>query len=92
MFDRHDNFSAPYEHQTLKFTESMYDWPRRYKTVFMLNPTEHEIPTAHKTKIRKIQTFLAFSLSNVGYIMLKNVKMLTLVSILTFMSRIKFVV
>ena len=26
-------------------------WPRGYKTVFMLNSTEHEISTAHKTKI-----------------------------------------
>ena len=23
-------------------------WPRGYKTFFMLNPTEHEISTAHK--------------------------------------------
>ena len=26
-------------------------WPRGYKTFFMLNSTEHEISTAHKTKI-----------------------------------------
>ena len=26
-------------------------WPRGYKTLFMLNLTEHEISTAHKTKM-----------------------------------------
>ena len=26
-------------------------WPRGYKAFFMLNSTEHEISTAHKTKI-----------------------------------------
>ena len=26
-------------------------WPRGYKTCFMLNSTEHEISTAHKSKI-----------------------------------------
>ena len=26
-------------------------WPRGYKTFFMLNSTEHEISTVHKTKI-----------------------------------------
>ena len=38
----------------------------------MLNSTELEISTAHKTKI---PTFLALSLSDVVFIMLINVKM-----------------
>ena len=47
--------------------------PQGYKTFFMLNSTEHQISTAHK---------------NVVFIMLINVKMPTIVGILTFMSRI----
>ena len=44
-----------------------------------------------KTKFRQIKMFLALSLSNVVFIMLQNVKMPTIVGILTFMSRIHFV-
>ena len=44
-----------------------------------------------KTKnAEKIQTFLAFNLTNVVFIMLINVKMPTIVGILTFMSMINF--
>ena len=43
----------------------------------MLNSTEHEISTVHKTKmLTKIKTVLALKLSDV-LIMLKNVKMPT---------------
>ena len=44
-----------------------------------------------KTKIRQMKKFLALSISDVVYIMLINVKMPTIVGILTFMSRINFV-
>ena len=45
-----------------------------------------------KTKtVRQIEKFLALSLSDIVFIMLINVKMPTNVGILTFMSRIKFV-
>ena len=44
-----------------------------------------------KTKIRQMKKFLALSISDVVYIMLINVKMPTIVGILTFMSRIDFV-
>ena len=55
----------------------------------MLNATEHEISTANKTlKYRQIEKFLALSHSDVVFIMLINVKMPTIVGILTFMSRI----
>ena len=58
----------------------------------MLNSTEHEISTAHKKVIyRQMKEFLALSLSDVVFIMLINVKMPTIVGILTFMSRINFV-
>ena len=58
----------------------------------MLNSTEHEISTAHKKqKYRQIKKCLALCLSDVVFIMLINVKMPTIVGILTFMSRIKFV-
>ena len=65
-------------------------WLRGYKTFFMLNSTEYEISTAHKTKI-PTKKFLALSLSDVVLIMLINVKMSTIVGILTFISRINFV-
>ena len=55
----------------------------------MLNSSEQEISTAHKTKIRQIKKFLALiSLSDVVFIMLINVKMPTIVDILTFITRI----
>ena len=44
-----------------------------------------------KTKYRQMEKFLALSLSDVEFIMLMNVKMSTMVGILTFMSRINFV-
>ena len=47
--------------------------PRGYKTFFMLNSTEHEISTANR-KYRQMKKFLAFSLSDVVFIMLINVK------------------
>ena len=58
----------------------------------MLNSTEYEISTAKKKKktYRQIKKFLALSLSDLVFIMLINVKMPTIVGILTFMSRINF--
>ena len=44
-----------------------------------------------KPKIRQIKKLLAFSLLYVVFIMLINVKMPTIVGILTFISRINFV-
>ena len=58
---------------------------RGYKAFFMLNLTEHEISTAHKNMLKK-RTFLAFKLSVDLFIMLINVKMPTIIGILTFMS------
>ena len=66
--------------------------PGDYKKNFMLNSTEHEISTAHKKlKYLQMKKFLAVSLSDVVFIMLINVKMPTIVGILTFISRINFV-
>ena len=59
----------------------------------MLNSTEHEISTAHKTKIltnKEVSFLLAFSLSNVVFIMLMNVKLPTIVGILKFHTQDKF--
>ena len=53
--------------------------------------TEHEISTAQKLKYQKVKKFLALSLSDVVFIMLINVKMPTMVGILTFMSRVNLV-
>ena len=44
-----------------------------------------------KIKRSKVTNYAALSLSDVVFIMLKNVKMPTIVGILTFMSRINFV-
>ena len=47
----------------------------------MLNSTEHEISTAHKTEILANKKFLALSRSGVVFIMLiKNVDILTFMS------------
>ena len=53
------------------------------KLFFMLNSTENKIAAA-------LKYFLAFKLSDVAFIMLMNVKMPTIVGILTFMSMINF--
>ena len=53
--------------------------PGGYKTLSMLNSTEHEISTTYKnvkTKIPTKNNFLALSLSDVVFIVLINVKML----------------
>ena len=57
----------------------------------MFNSTEPEISTAHKTKILTKKKFLALSISESVFIMLINVKIPTVVGILTHMSRINFV-
>ena len=57
----------------------------------MLNSTEHEILLITKIKYRQIKKLLALSLSDVVFILLLNVKMPTIIGILTFMNRIKFV-
>ena len=57
----------------------------------MLNSTEQEISTAHKTKIPTNKDFFALSLSDDVFIMLINVEMPTIVGILTFMSTLNFV-
>ena len=70
--------------------DSDTNWPRGYKTFFMLNSAEH-VSTAHKLKYRHVMKFLCLSLSDVVSIMLINVKMPTIIGILPFMSRINFV-
>ena len=63
------------------------------KNFFMLiNSTEHDISTAHKKNKIQIskESFLDFKLSDVVFTMLINVKMPTIVDILTFMSMIHF--
>ena len=66
--------------------------PEVIKLFFMLNSTEHEIYTANKKlKYRQMKTFPALSLSDVVFIMLINVRMPTIVGILTIINRINFV-
>ena len=62
--------------------------PEVIKTFFMLNSAEHVILTAQNC--RKIKIVHALKLSDVEFIMPINVKMPTIVVILTFMSLINF--
>ena len=69
----------------------MLTWPRGYKTFFMLNSTEHEILNAHKYKnIKKFGFFFGSDKPRMLFFPLINVKMPTIVGILTFMSRKNF--
>ena len=64
-------------------------WPRGYKSFFVLNSAEHEIFDHHKYKnIRKF-CFLCSDKPRMLFIPLINVKMPTIVGILTIMSREK---
>ena len=58
--------------------------------LFMVNSYEHDFQLLIETKILAEKKFLALSLSAVVFIMLINVKMPTIVGILTFMSMINF--
>ena len=57
----------------------------------MLNSAEHDILTAHyNLNAEQKHIFLAFILAGVLFIMLRNVKMSKIIDILTFMSKINF--
>ena len=65
--------------------------PQGYKKNFMLNSTEHEILNAHKYKnIMKFSFLLAQISLECYFVLLINVKMPTIVGILTCMSRKNF--
>ena len=57
----------------------------------MFNSTEHEISTAHKTKIPTNKDVSCFKYLRRCIYQAKNIKMPTIVGILTFMSKINFV-
>ena len=62
-----------------------------YKTFFMLNSVEHEILNARKyTSIKKFSFFSDSEKPRMLFFLLINVKMSTIVDILTFMSRENF--
>ena len=65
-------------------------WARGYKKNFMLNSAEHEILNAHKyKKMKKNQHFSGSYKPRMLLFLLINVKMPTVVGILTFMSKKK---
>ena len=65
---------------------------RGYKKKFMCNLAEHEILNAHKYKsIKNFSIFQAQISLECYFLLLKNVKMPTIVGILTFMSRKTFI-
>ena len=62
-----------------------------FKTFFMLNSIEHEILNARKNKnVKKFLFFLGSDKPRMLFFPLINVKMPTIVGILTFMSRENF--
>ena len=65
--------------------------PRGYKTFFVLNSIEHEILNAHKyKKYQEFQHFTGSDKPRMLFLLFINVKMPTIVGILTFMSRKNF--
>ena len=64
--------------------------PRGYKTFFMLNSVEHAILNVHTLKVYRNSAFLGSVKPRMLFFQLINVKMPTIVGILTFMSRKKF--
>ena len=71
-----------------KTLDYYYSWPRGYKIFFVLNSIEHEIFNAYKYKNIKIfGFFLGSNKLRMLFFPLINVKMPTIVGILTFMSR-----
>ena len=65
--------------------------PRGYKTFSMLHSVEHEILNAHKYKdVKKFGIFGGSDKPRMLFFPLINVKMPTIVGILTFMSRKNF--
>ena len=66
-------------------------WRQGYKTFFMLNSVEHEILNAHKyKKNQEIRLFIGSDKPRMLFFTLINVKIPTIVGILTFMSRKNF--
>ena len=68
-------------------------WARGYKTFFMLNSVEHETLNAHKYKNSKkfgLPVYSAQISLECYFSLLINVKMPTIVGILTFLRRKKF--
>ena len=66
-------------------------WSRGYKTFFMPNSTEHEILNAHKyKKYQEVQLLSGSDKPRLLFFLLIDVKMPTVVGILTFMSRKNF--
>ena len=66
-------------------------WSHGYTTFSCSTQLSTKFQLLIKLKYRKIKKFLALRLSDVIFIMLINVKMPTVVGILTFMNRINVV-
>ena len=68
-----------------------HPWARGYKTFPCSTQLSTKFQLLIKLKLRQIKKFLDLSLLDVVFIMLINVKMPTIVGILTLMSRVNFV-
>ena len=74
------------------FWQEIHIWARGYKTFIMLNSIEHEIINTHKyKKYQGNSNFLGSDKPRMLFFQLVNVKMPTIVGILTFLSRKNFV-
>ena len=67
-------------------------WSQGYKTFFVLNSAEHVIFNAHRNKIiKKFRGFFSgLDKPKMLFFLVVNVKMPTMVGILTFMNRKNF--
>ena len=81
----HDTARKRQRTPTAIWQQEQATWPRGY------NFFNAQLNWVRNFNWRKLKKFLALSLSDVVFIMLINVKMPTIVGILTFMSRINFV-
>ena len=79
-------FSAIYD----KCLGRKINWLQVYKKISCSTQNEHEISTAHKTKMLKNKDFFPLKHSNGLFILLINVEMPTIVGISTFVTRINF--
>ena len=74
-----------------QWRKAQFDQGPRFKKKFMLNSAEHEILNAHKFKNTKKFSFFSGSHKPIIlFFQLINVKMPTIVGILTFMRRKSF--
>ena len=87
---RFSGFPVFYHRTDLILSVLLEPWARGYKTFFILNLAGHEISNAHKYKNIKNSAFSRLRYRFNAILLLINVKMPTVVGVLTLMSRNNF--